>query len=317
MTFKEVLLYDFDEFVSYRKSAGFSVDTYKSSVPPFLRFCGDYYPRGTVITEEMISAWFARNTYSINSKATFISMMRRYTQFRMFLGKDDVFLDEDYSINRTSYVPFMFKDDELSTFFDAIDNYTGTGSGKKLMPELVLPVYTRFLYCCGMRPQEPPSLLAEDVNLETGDIYIRKAKRHKDRHLIISEDMRTLCKAYDSLAGRRKWFFQRPDGVPYDRKWYYRAFISIWNKCSFDRSEKPRPYDLRHAFASRSILRWVESGKDVTEMLTYLSAYMGHAEITSTLYYVHLLPHNLRKAVKVDWNLLASVYEDGGDLHED
>ena len=35
MTFKEELLYDFDEFVSYRKSAGFSVDTYKSSVPPF------------------------------------------------------------------------------------------------------------------------------------------------------------------------------------------------------------------------------------------------------------------------------------------
>ena len=44
------------------------------------------------------------------------------------------------------------------------------------------------------------------------------------------------------------------------------------------------------------------------ELLPYLSAYMGHSELTSTLYYIHLLPENLRKSKAVDWDLLSQVY---------
>ena len=51
-----------------------------------------------------------------------------------------------------------------------------------------------------MRPNEPLNLLVEDVDLATGDIFIRKSKRGKDRHIIVSEDMRLLCAKYDQLA---------------------------------------------------------------------------------------------------------------------
>ena len=79
----------------------------------------------------------------------------------------------------------------------------------------------------------------------------------------------------------------------------------------------PRPYDLRHAFASRNIIRWINNGKDVMELLPYLSAYMGHSELTSTLYYIHLLPENLRKSKAVDWDLLSQVYGKGVPEDED
>ena len=54
--------------------------------------------------------------------------------------------------------------------------------------QVVLPVYTRLLYCCGLRlrPQEPPAIRTRDVDLETGDVYIRQSKKHKDRHIIMS-----------------------------------------------------------------------------------------------------------------------------------
>lgn len=68
---------------------------------------------------------------------------------------------------------------------------------------------------------------------------------------------------------------------------------------------------MRFAFASRNIIRWINEGKDVMELLPYLSDYMGHSELTSTLYYVHLLPDNLRRAVHVDWDYLSSVYGKG------
>lgn len=58
-----------------------------------------------------------------------------------------------------------------------------------------------------MRPGEPFNLKTEDIDLKTGDIFIRKSKRGKDRHIIVSDDMRDLCTVYNGLAGKREWFF--------------------------------------------------------------------------------------------------------------
>lgn len=41
------------------------------------------------------------------------------------------------------------------------NSYTGKTCGKRYLPEVILPVYTRFLYCCGLRPQEPPAIRTE------------------------------------------------------------------------------------------------------------------------------------------------------------
>lgn len=53
------------------------------------------------------------------------------------------------------------------------------------------------------------------------------------------------------------------------------------------------------------------------ELLPYLSAYMGHSELTSTLYYVHLLPEKLRRSKGVDWDFLSSIYGKGVPDDED
>ena len=127
----------------------------------------------------------------------------------------------------------------------------------------------------------------------------------------MSEDMRALCQKYDSVAGKRQWFFQKWDGTPYETLWYNQVWRNLISKSGISWKGAPRPYDLRHAFASRNIIRWINNGKDVMELLPYLSAYMGHSELTSTLYYIHLLPENLRKSKAVDWALLSQVYGKG------
>ena len=68
------------------------------------------------------------------------------------------------------------------------------------MPELILLVYSRLLYCYGMRQNEPIALLRTDVKLDSGDVYIRQSKCNKDRHILMSSDMLTLCRHYDKLA---------------------------------------------------------------------------------------------------------------------
>ncbi len=53
------------------------------------------------------------------------------------------------------------------------------------------------------------------------------------------------------------------------------------------------------------------------ELLPYLSAYMGHTELTSTLYYVHLLLEKLRKSKGIDWDMLTQIYGEGVPENED
>lgn len=53
---------------------------------------------------------------------------------------------------------------------------------------------------------------------------------------------------------------------------------------------RPRLYDLRHTFATHRLYQWVKEGKDINACLAYLSEYMGHSNLESTAYYIHLLP---------------------------
>ncbi len=312
MTLDKKLNDAFEKMMKYRQSIGYATATYRSSVPPFINFCVKNHPLSARITQEMVDEWLAYYPYTVNSKAAFISLLREYTKYLNFLGYDDYIPDDNYVVKRIAFNPYLFTDDELFRLFKTIDSYIGKTCGKRYQPEVVLPVYSRLLYCCGLHPQEPPAIRTEDVDLVTGDVYIRQSKRHKDRHIIMSDDMRALCQKYDYVAGKRQWFFQKWDGTPYETSWYNQVWRNLISKSGISWKGTPRPYDLRHAFASRNIIRWINSGKDVMELLPYLSAYMGHSELTSTLYYIHLLPESLRKSKAVDWDLLSQVYGKGG-----
>lgn len=215
MMFGDRLNNAFEEMMKYRQSVGYATATYRSSVLPFINFCIKNYSDSDRITSGMVDGWLASYPYTNNSRAAFIFLLREYTRYLNFLGYDDFIPDDDYTVKRTAFMPYLFTDSELSGLFHTIDSYTGRTCGKRYLPEVVLPVYSRFLYCCGLRPQEPPAIRAEDVDLDTGEIYIRQSKRHKDRHIIMSEDMRILCRRYDSVAGKCQWFFQKWGGTQY------------------------------------------------------------------------------------------------------
>ena len=47
-------------------------------------------------------------------------------------------------------------------------------------------------------------------------------------------------------------------------------------------------HSLRHGFAVQNLRRWAVDGSDLAVMLPYLSAYMGHADLRGTQYYLRL-----------------------------
>jgi hypothetical protein len=64
-------------------------------------------------------------------------------------------------------------------------------------------------------------------------------------------------------------------------------------------------------------MRWIDNGNDIVTLLPYLSTYMGHSEITSTLYYIHLLPDRIRKSAGIDWKLFSIIYGKEGTTDEE
>ena len=318
MDFFETTMADFNRMIEYRKSVGFATTTYEYSIPAFIKYSAENHPNATQITKEMVDDWLNHYQYKTsNSQSVFISMLRQFAGFIQANGKQSFIPDEDYSVKKEKYDPYIFNDNELKTLFNTIDQYKPYyGYKEKFHADRILPVLFRMMYCCGMRPSEPLHLRTEDVDLDTGDIFIRKTKHNKERHIVMSDDMMQLCRFYKAVIGDHEWFFPHPDGGFLSTHWMTYQFHVCWNKSGLLKRSNPRPYDLRHAFATRTMMRWIDDGKDVMALLPYLSAYLGHAEIKSTLYYIHLLPDHIRKSAGINWEMFSNIYEEVGCYEE-
>ena len=62
------------------------------------------------------------------------------------------------------------------------------------------------------------------------------------------------------------------------------------------RGRRPRIHDLRHSFASRTILEWFRQGRDVDAEMYKLSAYLGHKNPAGTWWYIEAVPELLALA---------------------
>ena len=56
---------------------------------------------------------------------------------------------------------------------------------------------------------------------------------------------------------------------------------------------RPRPHDLRHALAVRTLLDWHRAGEDVDRRMPLLSTFLGHVSPASTYWYLEAIPELL------------------------
>lgn len=73
-----------------------------------------------------------------------------------------------------------------------------------------------------------------DVDLDSGTLFIRKNKAHRERIVPMSDDIRNFCIDYNEKlklsSPKSEYFFPNPDGIPYSAKWLTRQFLSIWER---------------------------------------------------------------------------------------
>lgn len=154
----------------------------------------------------------------------------------------------------------------------------------------------------GMRVGEVIALKNQDIDLVQGLLTVRQSKFNKTRILPIhpstQEKLNTYARCRDKFVPVRltDCFFVSRIGSGLNHSIVRHAFIQISRHIGLrgpaDRLG-PRIHDLRHTFAVRTLTDWYRAGIDPEQRLPLLSAYLGHAKVSDTYWYLSAVPELL------------------------
>jgi integrase/recombinase XerD len=155
-------------------------------------------------------------------------------------------------------------------------------------PELLKHrIVLSLIYSAGLRSQEAINLKIADIDFERKTIHIRQSKYKKDRIVPLSEIMAKGLRKYIAAENPHLWLFngKEPDGRYSTRglAWVMRETIK---KTSI--KKEVDLHSLRHAYATHLI----EDGLNIVTVKNLL----GHAEIATTMIYLHVAQCPLIKA---------------------
>jgi site-specific recombinase XerD len=147
----------------------------------------------------------------------------------------------------------------------------------------------------GMRVGEAIRLDSNDVDWKHELIVIRHAKFRKSREVVLHASVMRALKRYASEReqfhgkARSPAFFVSLTGTRLIYNNVHHTFADLVRRTGIGR-ERARLHDLRHTFAVQTLLRWYREGLDVNAWLPRLSTYLGHADPTSTYWYLTASP---------------------------
>ena len=310
-SFESVFAGRLDSMLEFRVARGYKRDTYLNHYIRFDRYCCDKRWENPELTLALVHEWLeSDNTYELAKRATAI---RLFGQYLDAVGETAYILPNKYASGGKSHPPYIFTDDEIAALFAAIDKLKPIEAEPYLNE--IAPVLFRLTYTCGLRPNEGRELMAENVNLDTGEVLITHTKRNKERIVVMSDDILAMSREYDLrrgiFGGKNPCFFPSNSGGPLANERVYAAFNKAWGAARRT-LECPMPspvrvYSLRHRFASACLNRWLDDGENLMAMLPYLRAYMGHDSLNETAYYIHILPENLVSSPGIDWDALNAI----------
>ena len=159
---------------------------------------------------------------------------------------------------------------------------------------LVDPVLFRMFYATGLRLSEALGLELRDFDPARATIEIRDGKNHENRLLPVTGRLAATVDSYIAAAHPcpepgHKLFHTGDPSRPADKSTVYNRFRRYLADADIPHFPGgPHIHSLRHGFAVANLRRWAADGADLVVMLPYLSAYMGHADLRGTQYYLQL-----------------------------
>ncbi len=295
------------EYLSMRRNLGFKLREAGKALLDFVTFMEQH--RAPYITEALALAW-AQQPANVQPAhwARRLSIVRVFARYRSAT-------DPRTQIPSQGLLPFQPKRARPYLYSDAeIKNLLGAALAMPHRYErgALLPwvYYCLFglLSVSGLRLGEARNLELQDVDLEAGVLTVRNAKFGKTRLVPLHA---STCKVLAEYIARRErhwagrpvsaYLFVSSWGNRLDGGQIHRAFYALSRQIGLRGASDhhgPRLQDLRHRFATNTLVNWYRSDQDPERRLPLLSAYLGHVHVADTQWYLEGAPELMREAMR-------------------
>jgi integrase len=204
--------------------------------------------------------------------------------------------------------PYLYSDADVQALMNAAHAALGLFKGATYHTLLGLLATT------GLRVGEALALDQADWDSADGVLRLRHAKFGKTRQVPLHASTSAALTAYSRLRDRTfrpprsPSFFVSRAGTRLHYKNVHLAFLRLVRTAGLSdrRPRRPRLHDLRHSFATHTLLDWYHAGVDVEARLPWLSTYLGHVGPASTYWYLTATP----ELVTIAHRRLARFLED-------
>ncbi len=288
-----------EEFIELEMNLGYKFTSQTRILQEFDAYCVSNFPDSVTIDKDLVLSWLShhkdKHPSTVETKISPVNCLARFCRSR---GIEAYSMPKGFMPKKVKYRPYIFSDDEIKRLFESIDN---SCKFSHIVPlrHLVLPVFFRTLYCCGLRVSEARLIQVKDVDLEMGVLTLTHTKNNKIRQVPVHPDLLGRLRVYhDAVHPFSKPdapFFPGMNGNPMTvgnvyhnfRRFLWHARISHCGKTPIGETGAPNVHSLRHTFAVNCLRKWMKQGKNLHAYLPVLQEYLGHVNISDTEYYLH------------------------------
>lgn len=257
-----------------------SIKSYKEKVKHFITFCGEDTPLHTVTrkTVDNYIIWLQENrncgSICIN---TYLRSLRAFLYFCMDNGYTRNFKIE--LLKTEKKIKETYTDSELETLLKKPD------TNRCDFREYQIWVLENYLLGTGNRISTALNVKINDIDFESGCIYIRKVKNRHQQIIPLSSSLALVLQDYIQIRGNdpESYLFCNLYGDKPDKKTFQEAIRSYNRKRGVT---KTSAHLFRHTFAKN----WIMAGGDIFR----LQKILGHSDLSVTKEYVSMFGTDLQ-----------------------
>ena len=295
------------EYLSLRRSLGFKLQDAGKGLLDFVAFMERH--RSSYITNAQALAW-AQQPVDVQPAhwAQRLSFVRGFARHRCAT-------DPRTQIPPWGLLPFrprrarpyLYSDDEIRSLLRATLDMPCRCQLSKLRPWTYHGLFG-LLSVSGLRLGEARSLELRDLDLNAAVLTIRSGKFGKSRLVPLHA---STCKVLADYLARRKrhWAGREVSSYLFVSNWgnrldggeIHRTFYVLSRQVGLrgiSDHHGPRLHDMRHRFATNTLVTWYRSNLDPERLLPILSAYLGHVHVADTQWYLSGSPELMREAMR-------------------
>lgn len=295
------------EYLSLRRGLGFKLQDAGKGLLDFVTFMEQR--RASYITQALALAW-AQQPSNVQPAqwAQRLSFVRAFARHRSATDpRTQVPPQGLLPFQPKRARPYLYSDDEIRSLLRAALNMPCRFERSELRPWTYHCLFG-LLSVSGLRLGEARNLELQDVDLKATVLTIRGTKFGKSRLVPLHA---STCKVLADYIARRKrhWAGRPVSSYLFVSSWgnrldggdIHRTFYTLSRQIGLRGvadTHGPCLHDMRHVFATNTLVRWYESEQDPERRLPILSAYLGHVHVADTQWYLSGSPELMREAMR-------------------